>query len=351
MLVIGADALADFVIQLLVRSSFTEADAKDISDQLIWANLRGIDSHGVLRVPSYIQALKAGLINSRHNIRESKRAGSICVLDGDGAPGAAAMNRATETAREMSDKFGLGWCSIGKIGHAGAIGYFVEKLAGSGKVGIAMTASKPLMAYHGAKGAALSSNPIAFGVPSTGSNLPLVFDMATSAVSLGKIMAARDADQPIPMGWALDSDGKETTDPLRAEVVLPMAGAKGSGLSLMSEVLCSLLIGRSIIAPALAGANFTGLNGMVLAIDPAFFGKKTDFLAEVTRIVGAIRSLDPVTGTPRVLLPGDRSREVQRFRTSTGIPLPDGTIARLAGAAIEVGLPVPSAFGDMPLSP
>lgn len=337
-----ADNLHRFAKDLLQKGGFTEADASQMADLLIWANLRGVDSHGVLRIPRYLEMLRLGLVKADHSIKTAHQFGAICVLDADNAPGAVAMNRAVSEAAAIAGKLGLGWCSVRKTSHAGAIGYFVEQLADRGLIGIAMTASKPLMTYHGAKGEALSSNPMAIGVPQAGGGAPIILDMSTAAVALGKIMAAKDANRPIPVGWGVDVDGADTTDPQKVAAVLPMAGAKGSGLSLMTEILCSVLAGNPSIAPSLTGGKGGGFNGMILAIDPRAFEDPRAILDEVRSLADAIHQLDPAPGFDRVRLPGERGFETAQSRRIDGVPVAAGTLKRLLESAATLGVTAPT---------
>lgn len=343
MATIGHRELLQFATTMLEAGGFSAAQAAEMADLLVWANVRGIDSHGVLRIPRYVEMLELGMLDAGAVISEVHRKGAVVVLDGGKAPGATAMNRAVRDAAALADTFGLGWCGVRNTSHAGAIGYFVRQLTEQGKIGIAMTASKPLMSYFGAKGEALSSNPLAIGVPKPGGE-PLILDMSTAAVALGKIMAAKDAGREIPLGWAVDSEGADTQDPAKASVLLPMAGAKGSGLSLMIEVLCSLLVGNANIAPALTGGKGGGFNGLVLAIDPAAFGAPDVFAHSVAALASAIHALEPALGFDAVLLPGERGEQSEARRIADGVPIAAGTAKRLAELAERLQVIVPPAL-------
>lgn len=343
MATIDADTLRDFAAALLDRGGFGEVLAGEMAHLLLWANLRGVDSHGVLRIPRYLEMLRAGEVRADARIEQVGGKGAVRVLDADGAPGAAALNRAADEAAAAAQAFGIGWCAVRGTSHAGAVGYFAERLAGKALIGIVMTASRPLMSYHGAKGEALSTNPLAIGVPRPEGDA-IILDMSTAAVALGKIMAAKDAGRPIPIGWGVDADGVDTTDPHRVAAVLPMAGAKGSGLSLMIEILCSVLAGSANIAPALAGDPGGGFNGTVIAVDPAAFGPADAILADVERLARAIQALEPMPGVDRVRLPGQRGYETHRTRAADGIPVAAGTVARLRESARDLGVPIPAAF-------
>lgn len=343
MLLLDADKLRRFAHDLLCAGGFSDDDATQTADLLVWADLRGVDSHGVLRIPRYLEMIATGVMVSGGTPATISQRGAVCVLDGGKCPGAVGMNAAVAKAAELARAQGLGWCAARRISHAGAIGYFTSALARRGLVGLAMTASKPLMNYHGAMGEALSTNPLSIAVPVPGAE-PVVLDMSTAAVALGKIMAARENGRAIPKGWGVDAQGRDTTDPGAVVSLLPMAGAKGAGLSLMIEVLTSVLAGNPVIGPVLDGTKKGGFNGMVLAIDPAAFGAPELFLASVRMLVDQIHALPPAPGAEAVLLPGERGARTAAQRGAEGIPLAAGTAANLARLAGKLGVPVPYAL-------
>ena len=343
MAVIKHADLVTYATALLTAGGFGAAVAAEMADLLVWANLRGVDSHGVLRIPRYVEILRDGDVTAGAEIEQTVSFGAVKLLDASRAPGASAMNRAVREACGLAEGFGLGLCGVRRTSHAGAIGYFVEQVARQGKIGVAMTASKPLMSYFGARGEALSTNPLAIGVPA-GNAPPLVLDISTAAVALGKIMAAKDDGRAIPVGWGVDATGADTTDPHQVAAVLPMAGAKGSGLSLMIEILCSVLLGNPNIAPALSGGEVGGFNGLVIAIDPAAFGEPSVFIGQVRHLADAIHGLEPAPGVAEVLLPGERGHRTEIERRRDGIPVADGTLKRLQTLATELGVTAPTAL-------
>ncbi|MEZ5653146.1 MAG: Ldh family oxidoreductase [Burkholderiaceae bacterium] len=337
---ISPSDLNDFAIRLLSAGGYPSAEAAATAELLVWANLRGVDSHGVLRIPRYFEMVQSGAIRCGQTPTVIRDAGAICVIDFGKAPGAVAMGHAAAKAGDLAGRFGLGWCAARAISHAGAIGYFTERLARRGLIGIAMTASRPLMSYFGAKGEALSTNPLSIAVPRAGGD-PLLLDMSTAAVGLGKIMAARDAGKTIPPGWAVDARGAQTTDPHAVAAVLPMAGPKGSGLSLMIEVLSSVLVGNAVIGPLLNGTGKGGMNGLVLAVDPAAFGDPAQFGDGIEELVRGIRQLEPTPDARQVMLPGERGSQTAQMRKEHGIPLAQGTIHRLTELARRHSVAVP----------
>src|SRR5262247_2283452 len=210
--VVRSPDLERFASALFQATGVARAMADEWAKSLVWANLRGTDSHGVLRIPGYIERLKTKAINPTPNMRVEKRTGAIAVLEADRAPGAVAMARAMAEAIARAREVHIGWCAARNITHAGAVGYFALQAAEAGMAGIVMSASGPMMAYHGAKVSGVSSNTNALAFPAK-NRPPLLLDMSTSNVAMGKVMSARDAGRDIPLGWGLDAQGRDTTDP------------------------------------------------------------------------------------------------------------------------------------------
>jgi ureidoglycolate dehydrogenase (NAD+) len=342
--IFAPDVLRDYAQRLLMAGGFRPECARKTAELLVWANLRGVDSHGVLRIPRYVEMVGLGMINARAVPRVVSEHGAVALVDADLAPGSTGLEMLTQKAAEIARRMGAGICVGRNTTHAGAVGYFAQSLAAKGLVGIVMTASKPLMAYPGAKGEAVSTNPLAIAAPSADSDEPIVLDMSTAAVALGKVLAAKGAGQAIPEGWGVDTEGRSTTDPAAVTALLPMAGPKGAGLSLMIEVLCSLLAGNPLIAPSLSGAKPPGFNGLVIAIDPAAFGSPNAFIANESSLAAAIHALPPATGVEAVLLPGERGHRLETQRRAAGIALPRGVASELAVLAGRLGASVPGAL-------
>jgi ureidoglycolate dehydrogenase (NAD+) len=200
-----------------------------------------------------------------------------------------------------------------------------------------------MMAYPGTRVGAVSSNPIAFSVPRA-SGRPYLLDFSTGVVANGKIMGAKDRGEKIPVGWGLDKDGKDTTDPAAVETILPMGGAKGAGLSFMIECLTSLLLSHPRIAPDLeswAIGDDPFLNGSVIAINVGAFGDRGRFETEAARLGTAIAALPRAEGVSKIMLPGERGDAIRAEREANGIPIPKGTWQRITKAAQTVGVTPP----------
>jgi ureidoglycolate dehydrogenase (NAD+) len=340
---IGKTELEAFTGAIFVAAGLSSAHAGEWARMLVWANLRGTDSHGVIRIPRYVELLRNRSINAAPNIRIERKAGAVAVLEADRAPSAVALTRAMAEAMDCASSAGVGWCAARNITHTGAIGYFALQAAEQGFAGIAMSASGPMMAYPGTRVSAVSSNPIAFAVPRHGGR-PYLLDFSTGVVANGKIMAARDRGERIPVGWGLDAEGKDTTDPAAVETLLPMGGAKGAGLSFMIECLTSLLLSHPRIAPDLeswAIGDDPFLNGSVVAINLDAFGSRAVFEREAERLGRAIAALPRAPGVDRIFLPGERGDAIRAEREAAGIPIPKGTWQRIGRTASALGVTPP----------
>lgn len=338
---VAVATLRDFATALLIGGGLRREDAEKTAALLVWADARGVDSHGVMRIPRYVEMIQLGLMNPKAAPRFERAFGAIAVLEGDLTPGAVGMGLAMERAISLSATHGIGWSSARNITHAGAVGFFAEQAARAGAIGIAMTASKPLMSYAGAKAEAVSTNPLAIAVPAATGHDPIVFDMATSAAALGKIMAAKKAGRSIPVGWGADASGTDTTDPNAVKFLLPMAGAKGSGLSLMIEVLASVLVGNPLISTALTGNAKGAFNGLAMALNIEAFGDRAEFLETTAELQAAIKALPKAAGITEILLPGERGYSAAADATEAGIALEASTAASLAKLAQSLGVFVP----------
>lgn len=342
--IVAENTLTAFARDLFVAAGVPEDHARLIAGVLVWSNLRGVDSHGVLRIPGYLARIDNGISNPDPEIRIATDLPAAAVLDTDGAFGQVALARATEIAIQKAGNAGIGLCLIRHATHMGAIGYFTLEVAAEGMAGIAINTSRPNMAYPGARTAGLATSPIAISVPGA-AHAPLMLDMATATQSMGKIQLARDTGTALGEGWAIDADGNPTTDPNKAVIPTALGGHKGGGMALMFECLTSLVVGNPLIAPFLEGApdgKKHMQNGLIIAIDISKFGDVGTYAREVDRLAEAIKTLPRAEGTDEILVPGERGDRVLERRRAEGIPVPAGTWKRLEEVASKLGVDMPS---------
>lgn len=337
------EALKAFTRDVFVKVGMPPEDAAIEAEVLVWANLRGVDSHGVLRIPWYVELADKGDMNPRPRIRVERETPATLLIDADHAFGPVvttmAMTRAMKKAREA----GFGWALIRNTTHQGAMAYYSLMAAQEGMAGLAIVCSPPNMAPHGARAAGVHNSPISIAVPAR-RHRPLVLDMATSVAAAGKLRLAVDKGVPIPEGWALDKEGNPTTDAKRAAILLPFGGPKGSGLAMMFETLTSLMAGNPLLEPALfgeEGASRHRQNSVVAAIDISTFTDVERYRERIDRLIEGLKRLPKADGVSEILVPGEPEDRCAEERARQGIPLPEGTVRNLRSVAARFEVPLP----------
>jgi len=340
---IQADALRAFVTDLYASRGLAREHAATLADVQVWAELRGIESHGVSRVSTYLDLFEKGLANTAPALTIDSSRPGVAVVDADRAPGPVALTLAADEAVRRAREHGVAWVAVRRTVHAGAIGYYTSRIADEGLVGIGIVAGMPNMGYEGAKGAAVATSPLSIAVPGTGKYPTPVLDMATSVIALGRIAQYKKRGEPLPEGAATTEDGTPTTDPELAKIPLPMSGPKGSGLSLMFELLTSVLVGEPIVTPYhREGQKKHRQNASIIALDPAAFGDEFAFSGAVDDAIDTIHSLPRADGVERVLVPGDRGARTQAEREADGLTIRPALWNDLVAAATSSGVAVPA---------
>ncbi len=340
---ISAASLEGFVRDLFIAAGLKPEWAQAEAEVLVWADLRGVGSHGVLRVPHYLAGMPRGLRRADADIRIVHDRGVMAVLEADRGPGLYVTRRGMDMAIEKARTHGLGFVWTRNSTHTGAMGYYARQAAEQGMIGLTFSSSRPLMAYLGSRDAVLGTAPLSIGVPRK-NGTPIVFDMASSATTIGAMAQARQSGKPLPPNVALDSEGRMTTDPQRAETPLPVGGAKGSGLGFMLECLTSLMVGLPLLASALedpAQRNVFLQNTLCIAIDPLGMPMADNLEAEVDRLARDIAAEPRAEGYDEILMPGERGDRVAARQRVDGITLPAAIWAQLASAAERRGVSLP----------
>jgi LDH2 family malate/lactate/ureidoglycolate dehydrogenase len=341
---VGWKELRAFTREVFIRVGVPPEDAEIEAELLVWANLRGVDSHGVLRIPWYLELIDKGEMKTRPKIHTLKETAATLVIDADFALGPVVTVQAMRQVMAKAGEVGIGWGFIKNTTHQGAMGYYPLMAAQEGMAGLAFVCSPPNMAPYGASAAGVHNSPIAFCVPGK-NRRPLLLDMATSVAAGGKLRLAKDRGTPLPVGWALDADGKPATSPESAVVLLPFGGPKGSGLALMFECLSSLMVGDPLLEPALQkqpGAHRHRQHSVVAAINIGMFTDVEAYRDHVDAVVAGIKGLPRAEGCSEILVPGELEDRLYDERVEKGIPLPIGTVRNLQKAAERFGIPTPA---------
>ena len=319
---IDAAELAAFAARLFVARGMKAEHASQVADVLVWADLRGVDSHGVERLPSYLSLIERGQMNPHGEPRLDDVAPALFRIDADRAAGPVPMIMAADEAVLRARTFGVATGVVCRSAHTGAVGYYVQRAARQGFIAIVMGSGPPLMAYHGARTASLSTSPFAIGVPG-GPDGAIVLDMATSVASNGKLKQARRDKTPIPLGWALDANGAPTTDPANAAISLPIGGPKGAGLGLMFECVTSVLAGAPLLANMLGPGktSFHMQSETFIAIDATKLCARNDYEQDIAALASVLKGLPRAEEGQPIRLPGERSEDEARRRSRDGVPV------------------------------
>ncbi|WP_371822102.1 Ldh family oxidoreductase [Martelella soudanensis] len=322
-MLVSAGYLREIAEKALVAQEVAPSNARLQADLLIEAELRGLPSHGVQRLPRLIARLRAGLAHPVAGGKARRTGSGAFTIDGERGLGPVVMMRAIERLAAVAPEQGIALASIRNANHIGMLAYYVEAAVERGLIGIVMTTSEALVHPYGGTQAMLGTNPIAIGIP-TGAE-PFVLDIATSRVSMGKIHHHALTGTPIPDDWAVDADGHRTTDPEAAQTgaIAPFGDAKGYGLGLGVELLVASLAG-SAFAPEVGGTldaiNVANKGDIVILIDPAAGERGSSGLAAYLDRLRASRAADP---SRPVAVPGDGMRARRSRALADGIDLPD----------------------------
>jgi len=314
--IIGEVPLREFCQQAFQKGGMTADDAAIVADTLVSANLRGVDSHGVMRLYPYIRRLLDGGANPNPRLRAVRRGPSFVRLDGDRGLGLLVSTHAMKEAIEIASKTGVGLAAVFNSDHFGAAAYYAMMALKHDMIGVAMTNTAPVMSLWGGKGPFIGNNPIAVAVPS-GKELPIVLDMAVSKVAGGKVRLAVKKGTKIPLDWITDKDGIPTDDPKAFEAggtLLPL-GIKGHGLGVIVEALCGILSGAKILDEI--PLWFANTN------KPVRFLPVQDFKDRIDEMIQKIHSAPRAPGVDRIYLPGEIEYLSERKRRTEGIPLPE----------------------------
>lgn len=340
---VTSEELARFIVDVFRALGMNRSDAATAADVLVWANLHGVDTHGAMRLPTYVELVRKGMLDPGAQPTLRPLLDATFLIEGKRCAGPVAMKLAVERAIEIAAKLGVGLGLISDTAHTGAVGYYAQKVAERGYAAILMVAGPPFMAYHGARTASLATSPIAIAIPSEQGE-PLLLDMATSLVSNGRIRQAAIEGSRIPEGAAIDAEGRPTTEGIKAATLLPLGGAKGSGLSLMFECLTGIMAATPILT-ALAGLTprpAAPQNALLLAISIENFRPLGDYRRDVATLQGWIKTLPRQDGVQELLLPGERGGREAARRRRNGIPLPAKLWHELCGIGAKLGVSGPA---------
>ncbi len=342
-----AEELTGYAAAMFRSAGMSESDARLIAGDLVKANLRGVDSHGVSRIPMYLERLRRGLVNPRPEVRVTKVAGAVAKVDGDNGMGFVASDVAMNTACDLAGDMGIGMAGVHRSTHFGMGACYALRAIERGFISMIFTNSSPAIPMWGGRTAFLGASPIAAGIPG-GKHPPFVMDMAMTVIARGKIRLAAMKGDPIPEGLALDTDGNPTTDAAKAfeGVCLPFGGVKGSVLAtlmdLMSGVFTGANFGGEVKSLYFDHSEPQNVGHLFFAIRPDLFLSLTDFGARMDEFYGRIKDLPRAAGVNEIMLPGEPEQRREDQRRRDGIPVTANVVADLVAEAKAAGVPFPA---------
>jgi LDH2 family malate/lactate/ureidoglycolate dehydrogenase len=337
--------LQRLVTDLYVAEGVPEADSAWVAETLVASDLWGHPSHGVMRATWYLARLRSGVMRRVTAPEWLVDAGAIGLMDAQDGIGQVATAAAMRSAIARAKAHGVSVVSVRNSNHHGALACYTRMAAAAGCVGMLATNASAAMPPWGGRSKLVGNNPWSVAAPA-GGHPPFVLDLANTAVARGKIFDARQKGLPIPEGWALDADGRPTTDPVAAlsGVLLPMAGHKGYGISLAMEVLSGVLSGSGVlddVSGPYQAEKRSACGHFVLALDISRFAAPGEFAARMEGWIGRLKAAPLAEGSAEVLYPGEGEARAEARHRRDGLALADATRAALEAEAAALGVALP----------
>ncbi|WP_025770923.1 Ldh family oxidoreductase [Thioalkalivibrio sp. HK1] len=339
---LSAKQLVDFCTNAYIAMGVPQADARLLADSLVQAELWGHPSHGVMRTFWYGKRLQSGAMRARTKSELVVDAGAIAVMDGNEGIGQVIATRAMQEAIARAEAHGIGVVAVRNSGHFGTAMYYTRMAAQAGCIGFLTTNGSPSMAPWGGRTKLIGNNPWSIAAPA-GKYAPMMLDIANTVVARGKLHVARKKGESIPLGWAVDKEGRPTTDAAEgiAGNILPFAGHKGYAASIMMDVLSGILSGShfadTIVGPY-SPEGKSGVGHFVWVLDIAAFRPLAAFEADMETLVEKIKGSPPAVKGDEIYYPGELEARADARSRSEGIALPDDVVSELNAQATALGV-------------
>ena len=340
---IPVESLRAFEEKLFAVQGFSVEGSKMVADSLIEADLRGVSSHGAIRIPVYTSRIQHHVVELDRDLDVCLDTNAIAVIDGHNTLGQISATKAMKLAIEKARQFGIGCVGVRNSHHYGTAAYYAQMAAAEDMIGFSTTNTNPLMPPMGGLRRTVGNNPLSFAIPAK-EHFPIVLDMACSTVAHGKITLAAKKGVAIPEGWATDVDGNPTTDPQKAikGFLSPVGGPKGFGLAMVLDILSGPLVG------AACGAGVSGLTGifdryqdcghLFIVIDISKFCDIDDFKKKVDDYIDYVKSCPINSSVECIYMPGEIEYNLKAQRLSKGIPLPEAVVEDLKATSEQLGI-------------
>jgi len=330
-----------FCATVLTKAGLPPESSAIVTKSLMCAELRGIYSHGVVRLETYLQRVQTGVMQLSVPITSEMDHGAVALLNANNTFGQVAGHQAMKLAIDKARQYGTGVVAVKNSNHFGVAAFYAGMAQEEDMVGCVFTHSSPAMAVFGTKPPLIGTNPVAIAIPA-GKRLPIVLDMSTSVVARGKIRYAALTGQGIPLGWARDSEGNPTQDAKAAlkGSLEPVGGAKGSGLSLIIDLLCGVLTNTILTGGVKTVTDMTGpaMTGHFFsALDISKFIDINLFKTNVDQVITNIKGFPPVNEGGKIFMPGEIELLAEQKRRAEGVPLDKEVVDLLNAVAARYG--------------
>ncbi|KAH0319501.1 Malate/L-lactate dehydrogenase, partial [Aureobasidium melanogenum] len=335
----SSDAHA-YVKAVLEANKVSSEHASTVADCLVAADLRGVDTHGVNRIPSYVARIRQCVLDPAAEPELKEITPVVAQVDGKNGFGFVAAKLGMAKAIDMAKIFGIGMVSVKHSNHFGMSAWVVQQALDAGLMSLVFTNSSPALPVWGGKSKLMGVSPIACGAP--GSDHPFILDMAPSVAARGKIYKAKRRGEKIPKDWALDAEGRQTDDPAAAleGVMLPMGGPKGSALAIMMDVFSGVLSGSAFaghVTNPYDPSRPADVGHFLIAIKPDLFMSMEEFKERMEYLYQRVVNSDKMAGVDRIYMPGELEQLTQEERARSGIPYVEAEIQALNEEARRVG--------------
>ena len=336
---VNPDGVRHLCTEIFCAAGYPRENAEFIASSLVFADIRGVSSHGVARIKSYMERAVKEHWNADPQITY-KQKGAICQIDGDDGFGSIVGTRAMHKAIEMAKEHGIGFCTVSRSSHYGMASYYPMLAAEAGMIGFSCTNGVPNLAPFGSREGMLGTNPFSMAVPMK-DMAPMVLDVACSVTARGNIANYNREKKEIPLGWAIDAEGNPTTDAAKALVgaVLPFAGHKGSGIAIMVDVLCGIL-NQGVTSKHVREDKSCGPNvgHTMIAIDIAAFEDPEDFDKRIKAFASELKNAEKAPGFDSILYPGELEAQRSEYNIKNGIKMGRGAFTELYETCKEYGI-------------
>ncbi|MFH0401417.1 ureidoglycolate dehydrogenase [Streptococcus sp. A23] len=330
--ILDFDELLQLINQKLQQAGLPEEQAEEVANHLVDADFRGIHSHGAVRVEYYVERICKGGVTLHPQLSFERTGESTGIFHGDNGIGQYVVNEALPSIVKIAKETGVAIVGISKMSHSGTMTYYLDKIAREGLIGITMCQSDPMVVPFGGAENYFGTNPIGFAVPRE-NHSPIIFDMATTVQAWGKILDARSKNQSIPATWAVDSQGKPTTDPHAVQGLLPISGAKGYGLMMMVDILAGSLLGlpfgKHVTSMYSHIAEPRNLGQIFIVIDPERFAGREFLEQRMNTMVEELHTIQPSENVEQVLYPGELNLLLLEKHLKEGVGIPSEIVAYL----------------------